>query len=122
MDELRETRETYYKLKPLAVMAEGIGDDMKRLETYERLIPVILEAEKGKKGKSMRNIVLGFHDLAQKIEDSAKRLEYYEALIGYIYDGIDFMEYEHDTQLMLNMFVLYYEYGRYLEEIWSDEE
>lgn len=122
MSKLRETRETYYKLKPLAIMAEGIGDEMKRLETYESLIPVILEAGEGSKGKSLRNMVLGFHDLAQKISNNEKRLEYYEALLGYIYDGIGFLEYENDIQLMLNLFIIFYEYDDCLQKIWSDEE
>lgn len=122
MSKLNDTRKTYKALKSLYVMAEETGDNLRKLELYEEVIPIVLKAGEGSKGKSLRNMVLGFCDMAQRISDNEKRLEYYEALLGYIYDGISFLEYENDIQLMLNLFTVFYEYDDCLQRIWREEE
>ena len=122
MSKLNDTRKIYKALKPLYVMAEETGDNLRKLELYEEVIPIVLKAGEGSKGKSLRNMVLDFCDMAQRISDNEKRLEYYEALFGYIYDGIGFLEYENDIQLMLNLFTVFYEYDDCLQRIWREEE
>ena len=45
-----------------------------------------------------------------------------QIILERIYDGIGFLEYENDIQLMLNLFTVFYEYDDCLQRIWREEE